>query len=321
MICILGAPTNYTGVSLSCAEFGSAIPGTYNKDYTFPTHDEVDYFKSKGGNIVRFPFMWERAQPNANGPFDATYFGMIDEFVNYATSQNVYVLLDPHNYARYYSLVIGESNNTADTLTNLWKLLASKYASNSKVFFGLMNEPNSMKTETWLNDANVAIDAIRSVGAKNLIFVPGNAWTGAWTWDQNWYGTPNSQVMLGVKDSANNFVFEVHQYLDQDGSGSGGTCVSTTSGVDRVTNFTLWARTNHYKAFLGEYAGGNNDVCQQAITGLLNYMDSNQDVWVGWSWWAAGPWWGDDSWGSIEPSSNGQDKPQMAWLEPHMQPH
>jgi len=312
------APLNYTGINLSCAEFGGdKIPGTKDKDYTFPTNAEVDYFKSKGGNIIRFPVLWERLQPTFDGPLDATYAAGVDAVITYATGQGVNVVLDPHNYARYYGQIVGQSNNSAEILGNLWGLLAKKYSSNQKVFFGLMNEPNTMQTENWLTDANTAITAIRSAGANNLILVPGNAWTGASSWNQNWYGTPNGQVMLGVKDPANNFIFEVHQYLDSDGSGTHVDCVNSTVGVDRVTEFTTWARTNKYKAFLGEFAGGNTSVCQQAVDGLLTYMEANSDVYVGWSWWAAGPWWGTYMY-SLEPTTSG-DAPQMAWLAPHFQ--
>jgi len=313
---IISAPTNLTGVNLSCAEFAaSKIPGVYNKDYTLPTTQEVDYFRSKGANLIRLPLLWERLEPNHDGPLDPAYSGYADTFISYATSHAMNVIIDPHNYARYYSQIVGQSNNSATVLGDLWALIAKKYAGNSNVIFGLMNEPHDMTTENWLTDANTAIAAIRAQGAKNLILVPGNGWTGAWTWTSNSYGTPNSQVMLGVKDPDNNFVFEVHQYLDSDGSGSHAECVNSTIGVDRVTSFTNWARTNKYKAILGEFAGANNTVCQEAITGLLNYMEANQDVWLGWSWWAAGPWWGTYMF-SIEPTASG-DAPQMAWLAPH----
>jgi len=313
---VFSAPVNYTGINLSCGEFGSAIPGTLNKDYTFPTNAEADYWKSIGGNVIRFPFLWERAQPNHDGPLDPAYFGGVDNFVKYATNIGHNVVLDPHNYARYYGQIIGQSNNSETVLANLWGLLAKQYGNNSKVIFGLMNEPNTMQTENWLKDANAAIAAIRNTGARNLILVPGNAWTGASSWNDNWYGTPNGQVMKGVVDPANNFIFEVHQYLDSDGSGTHPECVSNTAGVDRVTDFTNWARTNKYKAFLGEFAGGNNDMCHNAINGLLSYMESNADVWVGFTWWAAGPWWGTYMY-SLEPQ-NGQDAPQTAWLKPHL---
>ena len=76
-----------------------------------------------------------------------------------------------------------------------------------------MNEPNEMPTELWRDDANAAISAIRATSATNLILVPGNAWTGAHSWNDNWYGTPNAIVMQTIVDPGNNYVIEVHQYL------------------------------------------------------------------------------------------------------------
>ena len=49
--------------------------------------------------------------------------------------------------------------------------MATHYAGNARVAFGLMNEPHTMPTELWLADANEAIDAIRDSGAPNLILV------------------------------------------------------------------------------------------------------------------------------------------------------
>lgn len=44
------AALRYTGVNLSGAEFGQAIPGTYNVDYIYPNQAEVDYFQRRGMN-------------------------------------------------------------------------------------------------------------------------------------------------------------------------------------------------------------------------------------------------------------------------------
>ena len=41
----------------------------------------------------------------------------------------------------------------------------------------------------------------------------------AHSWLQNWYGTPNGEVMDGVVDPLDNFEYELHQYLDSDFSG------------------------------------------------------------------------------------------------------
>jgi endoglucanase len=179
-----------------------------------------------------------------------------------------------------------------------------------------MNEPHSMPTETWRDAANAAILGIRAAGATNLILVPGNAWTGAHSWLDNWYGTPNGTVMLTISDPINHFAFEVHQYLDADSSGTSGTCQSTTIGSQRLANFTAWCRANGRRSFLGEFGVSANASCLQALDDMLTYVEANADVWLGWTYWAAGPWWGNYMF-SIEPNA-GMDRPQMDGLEPHI---
>jgi len=314
LVCVQ-PPKCFRGVNLSGLEFGSAIPGLFQKDFTVPTPAEVDYFVGKGMNVFRLPFLWERLQEVANTTLNTTYLGYIDGFVKYANSKGAYVLLDVHNYARYYGEVIGTPQVPAIVFANMWGQLADFYKSNQQVFFGLMNEPHGMTTEMWLDDANAAIAAIRATGAKNLITVPGNGWTGAWAWYSKDYGTPNAQVMVGVKDPINNFIFEVHQYLDSDGSGTHPECVNTTIGATRLVQFTAWAKQYGYKAVLGEWAGGANDICEAAIASIAQYMTQNDDVFLGWTWWSAGPWWGKYMF-NLDDDVCGNDAPQMKYLLP-----
>jgi len=309
--------TCWHGTNLAGLEFGNAIPGIFNKDYTVPTNAEVDYFIGKGMNIFRLTLMWERLQESQLADFNSTYLGYIDSVVNYATGKGAFVLLDPHNYARYYNQIVGQDVPVA-AFADFWSKLASHYKSNTRIIFGLMNEPNTMSTELWLSDANAAIAAIRATGATQTIFVPGNAWTGAWSWNMNWYGTPNGQVMTGVKDPLNNFAFEVHQYFDTDHSGTSDSCVNATVGSQSLADFTAWLRQNNFKGFLGEWAGGRNTLCYQAIQDLTTYMDTNSDVYKGWTWWAAGPWWGDYIY-ALDPAG-GVDRPQLQYLQTHLQP-
>ncbi|GAA5159332.1 glycoside hydrolase family 5 protein [Viridibacterium curvum] len=307
----------YRGVSLAGAEFGEgSLPGTYNTHYVYPNQGEVDYFLGKKMNVARLPFRWERLQPNLNTAFDSTELGRLDTFVVAATAKGMNVVLDPHNYARWYGNLVGSSGLPNSAFADFWSRLAARYKSNPRVIFALMNEPHDMSTETWLSAANAAIAAIRAAGASNLILVPGNAWTGAHSWSQNWYGTANASVMLGVVDSGNNYAYEVHQYLDGDSSGTSASCNSTTIGSERLANFTSWLKTNNRKGFLGEFAGGNNATCQAAIGNMLSHLESNKDVWIGWTWWAAGPWWGSYMF-TLEPSGS-TDAPQMSWLAPYL---
>ena len=99
----------------------------------------------------------------------------------------------------------------------------------------------------------------------------------------------------------------MHQYLDSDGSGTSADCVSSDIGVQRVIGATEWLQQNGKLGILGEYAGGANTQCQQAITGMLEHMRSNTDVWQGAVWWAGGPWWGDYIYSFEPPSGTGYE--------------
>lgn len=139
-----------------------------------------------------------------------------------------------------------------------------------------------------LNLNQAAITAIRATGATTqYIFVEGNSYTGAWTW------TTTNTNLVNLTDPNDHLIYEMHQYLDSDGSGTSSTCVSSTIGAERIADATSWLRENGKQAVLGEFAGGANSVCEEAVTGMLDAMVDASDVWLGGMWWSAGPWWGD----------------------------
>ena len=340
------ADIQYAGVNLSGAEFGDviasggALPGTYGSQYIYPNNTEVNYYQSKGMNIIRLPFRWERLQRTNNAAFNSAESNRLVSFVSYASGQGMHVILDPHNFQRYWPDistfttmqsgtvgVIGNSVVPNSAFSNFWYQVAniSSFKNNPNVIFGLMNEPNALQQTQMIAAENAAIAGIRAAGASNLIFVPGNRWTGAWTWSQSdGYGTANSNAMLNLVDPANNYVVEVHQYLDTDGSGSNDGIVSTDIGWERLTNFTAWARAYNVKAFLGEYAVPGNTLGSApnggtALTNMLSYISTNADVWLGWTYWGGGPWWGSSPTFPIEPSNIGtsgqQDQPTMSIIK------
>jgi endoglucanase len=333
---LLAAPAaasaqDYVGVNLSGAEFGeSQLPGSYGGNYTYPTPAEVDYYIEKGMNTFRIPFRWERIQRSLLAPLDATESARLASIVSYATSQGGHVILDPHNYARYYGSLVGSAAVPNAAFADFWSRLAARYKNDPGVIFGLMNEPHDMPTEQWAAAANAAIAAIRAAGAHNLILVPGNAWTGAHSWYDSWYGTPNAVVMRNIVDPDDHFAFEAHQYLDADSSGTSSQVAGATIGSQRLAAFTGWLRANGYQGVLGEFAvagssigPGPGQIGDEALSDLLAFLDANSDVWLGWTWWAGGPWWGDYMF-TLEPQQLGQanetDRPQLAVMQPHLLP-
>jgi endoglucanase len=343
LACLCTAPgrgaIRWTGVNLSGAEFG-AVPtpgnlGTYGSAYTYPTAAEVTYYMGKGMNVFRLPFRWERMQSTQMGALRATELSRMDTFVNFATAQGATVIIEPHNFQRYYpdpadfqrsaQGLVGSAVPDA-ALVDFWTKLAEHYKNNGRVIFNLMNEPAEVSATQLLNTTNQVIAGIRSTGATNRLHVPGTSWTGA----HSWISSGNAATMINVVDPANHFVFEVHQYFDFNSSGSAdyendrpgeprdlaqiGTNANpnnTNVGVERLTAMTNWLKTNNKRAFLGEFALPNDRfgegsrttgdpfnrvrVGDETLKAMLDYVHANDDVWEGWAWWGGGPWWNSGS--------------------------
>jgi endoglucanase len=79
-----------------------------------------------------------------------------------------------------------------------------------------------------------------------------------------------------------------------------------------------------------EFGAANTTECKPYLDDIINYMADNEEY-IGWSAWAAGPLWGDNSprctsgaqWGSLEPGSLASDGSrglyETVWL-PEIQP-
>jgi len=307
-----------TGINIADAAFGhDHLPGVFGRDYFYPETSSIDYYAAKRVNIIRLPVLWERLQHKLGDDLNEDEIKRIDAIVLYTTSKGIKLIIDIHNYAKYFGIVIGTPNFPSTALGDLWRQLALRYKDNNLVVFGLMNEPTKLKTEVWLDAANDAVAQIRQTGANNLILVPGNGWSSARDWTSKKYGTPNSQVMMNVKDPSNNYAFDVHQYIDRDFTGTHSDCQSVDIAVTSLTEFTHWAREHKKRGFLGEFGMGSSSVCLEALDRVLGFMASNSDVWLGWTYWAGGSKWPKDYFTSVEPI-DGKDRPQMTVLEKYL---
>ena len=313
----------FPGVNLAGAEFGSG--SSLNSDFVYPTDAEFTYFQGKGLKIIRLPFKWERVQPQLLGDLDPQNIAELDRCVSTAGKLGLVVLLDPHNYGGRPvdgkgALVGIDSQLPNDAFNDLWVKLANHFKDNPLVWFGLMNEPFKQTAQMNADTMQSAVNAIRGAGAKNRILVPGTHWTGA----HAWITTGNAAAFENFKDPGNNFAFEVHQYLDEDSSGTHPQVVSGIGSTCLVA-FTTWAKEHHVKAVLGEFGWDGNSANPQAnIEGdaMLSYMDRNKDVWIGYTYWAAGSRWGNYMY-SVEPAGLNEgspvDKTQMSVLLKHLQ--
>ncbi|GJJ13891.1 hypothetical protein Clacol_008148 [Clathrus columnatus] len=294
----------YAGVNESGGEFGvfgvkgQGLPGRFGVDYEFINKSAIDIFVDQEHvNIFRVTFLMERMAPietGLSGPFNETYFGFYEDAVNYITlTKGAYALIDPHNY------VIGNTSDpTAATTADFaifWKNLASRFVNNEKVIFGINNEPHDMPTQLILLNDQAAINSIRSTGARQLILAPGNGFTGGHSWNQTTGedDAPSSEFLGFIRDPLHNTAIDVHEYLDIDFSGGHNVC--SQPGPSNLAGFTSFLKQNNLKydnmAVLSEFGAGNNENCFEFVNDLLNYLEDN-DEYIGWLAWAAGPIWG-----------------------------
>ncbi|KAJ4247672.1 Endoglucanase gh5-1 [Fusarium falciforme] len=286
----------WVGTNEAGGEFGeNNLPGTLGKDYTFPDTAAIDTLIGQGYNTFRVQLKMERLTSTLTGSHNQAYLDGYSKVINHITQKGAYAVLDPHNYGRFFGNVITDTS----AFQTWWKNLAAVFKNNDRVIFDTNNEYHSMDQTLVLKLNQAAIDGIRSTGAKQYIFVEGNQWSGAWSWpDVN-------DNMKALTDPEDKIVYQMHQYLDSDSSGTSEACVSSTIGAERVKAATAWLKKNGKVGILGEFAGGANSQCKAAVQGMLDYLEDNSDVWKGVLWWAAGPWWGTYMYSFEPPSGTG----------------
>ncbi len=303
----------FRGVNLSGAEFGEP-GGEPFKAYAYPSRETIEYFANKGMNTVRLPFLWERLQPELGKSLDEAELKRLKDTVALLREKGLTIVLDPHNYAAYKKKRIGQAPVTASAFAEFWARLAVEFSGQDDVIFGLMNEPNDIAADVWLKAANAAIRTIRATGANNLILVPGTRWTGAHSWQADGPGGANGTVMLGVRDPRKNFAYEVHQYFDDDSSGTHPQCTGNDKALAAIDAMTDWAREHNARVFLGEFGVSQDKECTAGLARVLDHIQDNGDVWLGWTYWVAGDWWPETETLNVQPH-DGHDRKQMSVLQ------
>ncbi len=309
------------GVNLAGPEFGeNTLPGRLGSEYTWNSEGTFWYFASKGLNLVRIPFRWERMQPLLRGPLDAEYLGGLKQNVAWARKYGLRVIIEPHNYGRYKidgrEYVIDNAHDGAVRVSTLdlldfWERMSEEFRDEDTVYaYDLMNEPHNMGSASWKVTSQTVLSAIRNRGDNKLIMVPGDDWSSANRWVRN-HGTQG-----WIVDPANRFSYQAHQYFDPDESGryrDGYTAPSEDFGAQRVAAFLDWCRNNGARGFLGEYGVPNDDPRWLAV--LDRFLAKLDEAGVDSTYWAAGDWWGDYKL-SIQPR-DGADRVQLATLQAH----
>ena len=281
------------GANVAGGEFnGGKQPASYARDYIYPAANEIALLQRLGLRMMRVPFLWERVQPKALAPLDPAELKRLDEVVQLAARSGITVVLDVHNYGTYAGISLDKPEAPRRALPDLWKRLAQHYGGDANVVFGLMNEPKDIDTDAWAAIVQDTLAAIRFTAAPNIVLIPGTHWDGAHSW-QNGAPHSNADVLLPLARNDSRVVFEVHQYFDDNFSGTSPTCGAAAQVPLILARIGVWARVNHVRLMLGEFGVSQKPECVKALDDALAVIESDHAVWYGWSYWSAGAWWGD----------------------------
>ena len=301
------------GVALSGAAFGpSVLPGKHGTHYIYPAESYYKKYAEQGLKLVRLPFLWERIQPALNTELDAAQLALLTQSLDFAHKHGVKVVLDMHNYYRYYKQPIGSETVPVQSFADTWKRIAQKIGRHPELSgYGLMNEPNTKGL--WPEAALAAAKAIRQVDKTNWIYVAGDRFSSAWHWPQS-----NTQLIADpwMRDPRNNLVFEAHMYLDRDTSGMYVDKTETFApdlGITRAKPFVEWLRANKLRGFIGEM--GVPNYAPDAIVAMDNLLGYLRENCVPMTYWAAGPWWG--NYILALDVKGGAEQPQLPILRKH----
>lgn len=110
----------------------------------------------------------------------------------------------------------------------------------------------------WGATVQTAVSAIRQTGATSqYILLPGTEYSCA----KDFVSDGSAAALINVTNldgSTTNLIFDVHQYLDTDGSGTHTDCV-TDHVTDTFTPLASYLRQNKRMALLSETGGGSNE--------------------------------------------------------------
>lgn len=300
------------GITLCGAEFGEKqLPGILGKDYTYPTTSDINYFASKGVDLIQLPFKWERVQRVLGEPLDVSEIHRIRNFVDECAAKRIRVNLVLQNFGRYQqngnTYIVGSNALPASYLADFWKKMARAMFDKDNVFgFAIMAEPHDMGSYKWANTVQQVINGIREIDQYTTIIVDGDNYANPATWEQY-----NSDLKY-VQDVANKTLFNAHCYFDYDYSGRytrgyDADGAYELTGVERMKPFIEWLHKNNKKGYVGEFGIPKNDKRWETV--MNNFLDYLQVNNIGASYWAAGSWWKDYGL-SIQPENN-KDQPQL----------
>lgn len=191
----------------------------------------------------------------------------LDGIIKAFTDKKVVAIIEEHGYTGTYPTA-----GQLSTLTGWWATIADKYKNNPYVWFNTMNEPgnSSPAPQTWSDDQEAIIKAIRGTGAKNIIVLDENNFGQASGFDAT---TSSAALTYGpsLVSKYQDLVFSLHMYD------------AWIYGYQRLSDYLAAVKAKGLAVMIGEYGTAGNYSSEVAADMFKNCVPAKIGR-VAWQW-------------------------------------
>lgn len=283
------------GINISGAEtqgFGQNGTG-------FPTLPQLQYWASKNIKFFRILLNWQFIQTEVDGPLTSSYTTFVSQLLANAATAGVTLFLNIANFGGGPSGAKIGLGTPLTALPNFWlqfsRFLRADPHYSVVVGYDIMNEWSNMnpggETSTpysqnlILGQNRDVMNILRNDGDNTKLYLEWDHFSGAWDSVTN-----NISLLmdLALSDPVGKSVVSVHNYLDNDGSGTNfvwaqeiakpglsppGTPTSVNIGPERMMPVTTLAQQKGVQLHIGETGWSNDTITEN---GNDDFSDWNQ---------------------------------------------
>lgn len=270
-------------------ETGWHMPKTTEKYFTT--------IKKAGFNAVRIPVTW-RDHMDENGNISKVWLDRVQEVVDYAYDNGLYVILNTHHENSWLSM---EKYNTATTkkFKNVWTQIATRFKNyDERLIFEGMNEPRAIGTD---HEWEVIPEDIENVNKYNKLFVDTVRATGGNNKNRclmitSACGFANEDILRDfvIPNSDDKVIVDVHAYTPW-GLSLAVDYVETKfdSAAKEAVDNAMW-EINEFlvkkgiPVIIGEFGTGNKNNTSERIKHAKYYISEAKKLGVPCFWWDNG---------------------------------
>ncbi len=250
------------------------------------TKELIDFIKASGFTTIRIPVSWGN-HTDENYTIDEAWMNRVNEVVDYAIDNGLYVIINSHHDCDYYYPTEEKFAESSRYIETVWTQIAERYKDyDEQLIFEAMNEPRLMGTnlEWWFseNDAKgvesikcimklnqIFVDTVRSKGGSNetrFLMVPSNA------------ASPINALNKAFEmptDPSNRLIVSVHAYTPYDFAMNekgyntwDGSKENELNFMDQLNDKFI---SKGYGVVIGEFGATNKDNLEDRVKWAQSY--------------------------------------------------